>query len=206
MIKLFSKLQQLRKDSRAMAATEFGLIAFPFSVLLLGAFDLGYQNFLRVQMQGVLNDVARTATVQNPDFTATTGTLEERIDSELKNRINLVARGATYTIEQTNYYEFSGVGRSEKLVRDVNGNGQYDMAEDCWEDLDGDGMFDDVAGRDGVGGADDVVFYEVNVEMPRLLPMASLIGLPTNYDITARAAVRNQPYGDQVVPVVECPS
>ncbi|MBD2841748.1 pilus assembly protein [Erythrobacter sp. KMU-140] len=157
-------------------------------------------------MQGVLNDVARTGTVQNPDFGASGATPEEQIENALKNRINLVARNATYTIEQTNYYEFSGVGRSEKLVTDVNGNGEFDASEDCWEDLDGDGEFDEIAGRDGLGGADDVVFYEVNVVMPRLLPMTSLLGFDGNYNLTARAAVRNQPYGDQAVPLVECGS
>lgn len=204
MMGLMRKFARLRRNESGMAVTEFGIIAIPFSIILIGAFDLGYQNYLRVQMQGVLNDVSRTGTVQNPNFGSSGTTVEEQVEAAIKERIDLVARNATYTIEQTNYYEFSGVGKSEKLVTDVDGEGDYDPGEDCFEDLDGDGEFDLVAGRDGSGGADDVVFYEVNVVMPRMLPMASMIGLDENYNITVRAAVRNQPYGDQAVPAVVC--
>lgn len=204
MMGLLRKIRRLRRNESGMAVTEFGIIAVPFTIILLGAFDLGYQNYLRVQMQGVLNDVSRTGTVENPNFNASGATTEEQVEAAIKKRIDLVARTATYTIEQKNYYEFSGVGKSEKLVTDVDGEGDYDPGEDCFEDLDDDGEFDLVAGRDGAGGADDVVFYEVNVEMPRLLPMASLIGVSENYNITVRSAVRNQPYSDQVTPAIVC--
>ncbi len=207
MIRLpFALPVRLSRDERGMAVTEFGLIAIPFMILLLGAFDLGYQNYLRVQIQGVLNDVARTASVQNPGLSTPGASVEERIAAAIEERVDLVAREADFTIEQSNFYEFSGVGRSEKLVTDVDGDGEYDAEEDCWEDLDGDGQFDENAGRTGRGGADDVVFYEVTVTMPRLLPMASLIGLDEDYAIVARTAVRNQPYNDQAVPTVECPA
>lgn len=191
-------------DERGMAATEFGLLVVPLMIVLLGAFDLGYQSYVRAQLQGVLNDVARTAVVESPDFSAYAGsTTEERIENAIEERVNDIARNATYTIEQTSFYEFSGVGNAEKLLTDNNGNGEYDTG-DCFEDINSNGTFDTDAGASGQGGADDVVFYEVTISMPRIVPMTDLIGMPANYTINARAAVRNQPYDDQAVPPTVC--
>jgi Flp pilus assembly pilin Flp len=205
---LVTHFRKLRSDNRGIAATEFGLIVVPLMVILLGAFDLGYQSYVRAQLQGVLNGVARTAVVESPDFSGYTGTTtEERIENAIEERVNDIARNATYTIEQTNFYEFSGVGNAEKLLTDVNDNGEFDASDgDCFEDINSNGAFDLDAGDTGRGGADDVVYYEARVKLPRIVPVMGLIGVPDNYSITAQAAVRNQPYADQVVPPTVCGS
>ncbi len=200
----FTALRRLARDNRGIAAVEFGIIVVPLMIVLLGALDLGYQSYVRAQLQGVLNDVARTATVENPDFSGYTGSsIEERIESAIEERVNNIARNATYTIEQSSFYEFSGVGNAEKLLTDYNSNGAYDTG-DCFEDINNNGAFDTDAGDAGQGGADDVVYYEVTISMPRLVPVASLIGVPENYTITARTAVRNQPFADQAIPPTVC--
>jgi len=38
------------RDDSGAAVTEFGLILVPFSILLMGAFDLGYQNYPRLRV------------------------------------------------------------------------------------------------------------------------------------------------------------
>jgi Flp pilus assembly pilin Flp len=197
-------LHKLARDNRGIAAVEFGIIVVPLMIVLLGALDLGYQSYVRAQLQGVLNDVARTATVENPDFSGYTGaSIEDRIENAIEERVNNIARNASYTIEQSSFYEFSGVGNAEKLLSDYNGNGSYDTG-DCFEDINNNGAFDLDAGDTGQGGADDVVYYEVTITMPRMVPVASLIGVPENYTITARTAVRNQPYADQAIPPTVC--
>lgn len=197
-------LRKLIRDNRGMAAVEFGIIAVPLMIVLLGGLDLGYQSYVRAQLQGVLNDVARTATVENPDFSGFTGaSIEERIENAIEERVNNIARNATYTIEQSSFYEFSGVGDAEKLLTDYNGNGEYDTG-DCFEDINNNSVFDVDAGDSGQGGADDVVYYDVTITMPRIVPVANLIGLPNNYTINARAAVRNQPFASQTIPPTVC--
>lgn len=206
MTPLVSIRNRLSRDTRGMALTEFGLILLPLMVVLLGAFDLGYQSYVRSVMQGALNEVARKAAVENPDFSGQSGnSVEEQIAAAIEERINGIARNGTYTIEQTNFFEFSGVGNPERLMTDNNGNGQYDAGDDdCFEDLNDNGQYDTNAGRSGLGGADDVVFYEVTVSMPRLLPVTGLYGVPDTYTIKAQAAIRNQPFAIQQVPAVEC--
>lgn len=201
-------LPRIARDSRGATLPEFAFIIGPLCVLLLGGLDLGYQSYLRSMVQGALNDVSRSGSMEAPDFNCEGDSIPEQIRCAIETRNNVVAPGATYTISTRNFYEFSGVGRSEKLVTDHNKNGQYDPG-DCWENLDweeeGDNpQFDTDAGREGIGGADDVVFYEVTVTMPRLFPMGGFLGVANEYNITARSAIRNQPYARQVAPPTVC--
>lgn len=193
----------LKSDKRGVSAVEFALVAPVFITMIIGGLDLGYQAYARSVLQGALNDVARTGSLEGPDLHCSGETTEAQIACAVEERSDTVARNATYDFEIKSYYEFSGVGRGEKLVTDYNNNGRYDEG-DCFQDMDENGQFDEVAGREGIGGADDVVFYDVTLTMPRLLPMASLLGWSNEYKIRATTAVRNQPYTRQSVPPTVC--
>jgi Flp pilus assembly pilin Flp len=198
-------LRRLGRDRRGVTIVEFGIIAMPLCMLIMGGFDLGHESYIRSVMQGALNDAARRASVQDPDFTATGSTTEERVTNTIKGQLKAITPGATITVTMSNYYDFSGIGNPEKLMTDVNGNGQYDAADgDCFSDLNENGKYDTDTGRDGLGGANDVVFYQAHILMPRLLPVAQLLGFPADYDMTVSTAVRNQPYGTQTTPPVLC--
>ncbi len=204
MISRMAKLLQIKRDDQGVAATEFGLIAIPLIVLLMGGLDLGHQAYTQSLLAGSLNDAARRASVEDPTFTASGSTLEERIENTLRLQVDRVAPKAKYDVSIQNYFDFAGIGKPEKLLTDVNGDGLFDEDDgDCFEDLNENGEYDLDTGRTGVGGSDDVVFYEVRVTVPRLFPMAGLIGLDENMTAYAEAAVRNQPYATQaVVPTV----
>ena len=195
--------RNLRREERGAAIVEFALVLTPMLLFILGGLDLGYQAYLRSVVQGALNDVARTGSLEGPVINCAGATVEEKIGCAIKQRSNVIARNATYTITTKNFYQFSGVGRSEKLITDYNANGKYDTG-DCFVDLNGNGSFDASAGRSGLGGADDVVFYEVKLAMPRLFPIHKFIDATPNYQINATAAIRNQPYTRQKVPPTIC--
>jgi len=199
----FRLLRRLGDDTRGATLVEFAIVLVPLCILLLGGLDLAYQSYLRSLLQGALNDVARSASVESPSITCGTGTTAERIDCAIQRKVNTVARHATYQLTMQNFYQFSGVGRSEKLTTDHNNNGQYDSG-DCWEDLDSDGVFDTSAGRTGLGGADDVVFYQVTLNSPRIIPIDSFLSGGESYHIVARTAIRNQPYARQATPPTVC--
>jgi Flp pilus assembly protein TadG len=199
--------RRLRQDRRGVTIVEFGLIALPLSILLMGGFDLGHQAYIRSVMQGALTDAARRASVQDPEFEASGSTTEERVTNSIKDQLEAITPGATITVSESNFYDFSGIGNPEKLMTDVNGNGAYDAADkDCFSDLNENGRYDTDTGRDGVGGANDVAFYQADIVMPRLLPVARLLGFSPNYEMSVATAVRNQPYGTQKTPPVVCGS
>ena len=193
----------LRRDETGAAIVEFALVLVPMLLFILGGLDLGYQAYLRSVVQGALNDVARTSSLEGPVINCAGATVEEKIACAIEDRSNVIARNATYDITTKNFYQFSGVGRSEKLITDYNKNGKYDTG-DCFVDLNQNGRYDTSAGRTGIGGADDVVFYEVNLSAPRLFPIHKFIETTPNYQINATAALRNQPYTQQKVPPTIC--
>lgn len=198
-------LSRIRRDASAVTAVEFALIALPLSMLVMGGFDLGHQAYIRSMMQGALTDAARRASVQNPQFTSSGSTTEQKVANSIKDQLQAITPGATITVSESNFYDFSGIGNPEKLMTDVNGNGKYDAADnDCFSDLNENGKYDSDSGRTGIGGANDVVFYQAEIVMPRLMPVAQLLGFSPNYQMTVATAVRNQPYGVQKTPPVLC--
>lgn len=201
--KLSAIFARIKADESGASLVEFAFVLTPLLIVLLGGMDVGYQAYLRSVLQGALYDVARSGSMESPSLTCEGDSVEERVGCALRNRSDMVARNATYDIEVSNFFDFSTVGRSEKLVTDYNSNGRYNTG-DCFVDLNGNGAYDQDAGRVGVGGADDVVFYEVTLTMPRLLPMPELLSFPENYEITAETAIRNQPYARQATPPTVC--
>lgn len=200
-------LRSLWSDERGVSMVEFGFIALPLSVIMMGGLEMGHQSYVRSQLQGSLSDIARLASVEDPQFQASGSTLEERILNTLEGRMEPIANDADVDLEISNYTDFSGVGKPEKLVRDVLGNGTYDEADgDCFEDLNENGEFDLDTGRQGLGGSNDVVVYEVVLTQPRLFPVPTSVGMGDAMEVKAAIAIRSQPYGAQATPPVICGS
>jgi Flp pilus assembly pilin Flp len=205
MRRLRDHFRLLAADDRGVTVVEFAIVAPVLVLMLIGGFDLAHQSYARSVLQGALNDAARRAAVEDPEFVAAGDTLEERVANLIIRQVEPITPSATIDIEQRNFYDFSGIGNPEKLMTDVNGNGQYDEADrDCFADLDEDGEYDTDTGRDGIGGANDVVFYEATLTMPRLVPLHGFLGVAPEYNLRAETAIRNQPYDAQRTPPVVC--
>lgn len=200
-MKKFPK-RDLASDESGATLVEFAILVVPLLMVILGFCELGYRGFVRSTLQGSLNDVARVSTVENPNL-AGGGTLEDRIKKRVKDRMGMLADDATYDFDINNFRNFGSVGKAEALITDVNKNGKYDSG-DCWEDSNPNGTFDLSAGADGVGGADDVVVYDVTMTVPHLFPVMKLFNVSNAFDSKATAMIRTQPYANQRVPEVTC--
>ena len=202
-----SIIRRLGRDQRGATIVEFAVIAMPMCVLLMGGLELGYNSYVRSTLQGALHDAARVAAVENPILATEGDTVEEQVANMIKETVAHVAPNAVVDVDQKSYFEFSSIGEPEKLMTDNNGNGKYDASdEDCFEDANGNGTFDPDSGKSGTnGGADDVVLYTAKVSAPRILPLDRLVpGISEKVEYTLRAAVRNQPYGQQPTAPVIC--
>ena len=200
-------IRRLGRDQRGATIVEFAVIAMPMCVLLMGGLELGYNSYVRSTLQGALHDAARVAAVENPILATDGDTVEEQVANMIKETVAHVAPNAVVDVDQKSYFEFSSIGEPEKLMTDNNGNGKYDASdEDCFEDANGNGTFDADSGKSGTnGGADDVVLYTAKVSAPRILPLDRLVpGVSEKVEYTLRAAVRNQPYGQQPTAPVIC--
>ena len=193
----------LGRDQSGAALVEFGILLVPLLMVVVGFCELGYQGYVRSTLQGSLNDVARIATVENPKLGSNATPLEDRIKTRLRDRMGLLSKTATYDFKINNFRNFGSIGTAEALMTDVNLNGKYDPG-DCWEDSNPNKSFDLDAGRAGVGGADDVVVYDVTMSVPHLLPVMGLFGASDEFAVKATTMVRTQPYAEQRSPEVTC--
>lgn len=198
MIRVAHLLRRLRDDRRGITVVEFALIAPVFFTILMGTMDLGYQAWFRSTMNGVMEDAARRAAVGSYSPAAT----DEFIKSKLRRILPASQRTNedAITIEKKSFANFSRIGNPEVITNDPNSNNIIDVG-DCWEDANANGVYDVAAsaGANGLGSAEDVVYYEVTAEFPRLFPMPTMLGWDENMVTTVQTAVRSQPFGEQVV-------
>lgn len=190
-----SFLSHLRTDERGAHIVEFGLIALPLTVVLLVFTDFGYRLYLGAVVEGALHQTARFATVG--------GRGSNEIDEYLKSQLVAFSSDVKVSIDKRSYSQFSGVGKDEKFI-DSNANGRYDSGVDCYYDDNGNRVWDTAAtsGRTGTGGSDDLIYYTVTANFPRVVPLGRFLGWSANESVSSNMVLRNQPFGSQAFP--EC--
>lgn len=181
-----SFLARLRDAREGVTVVEFALITPVLIMSMMGLFDLGYNVYTAVLLDGAIQQVARNSTIEGAS--GKTGTL----DAEVSDMVHTIAAGATLIFKRTSYASFSDVGKPEDYT-DVNGNGSCDAGEP-FEDANGNGTWDADQGTAGSGGARDAVLYEVQVTYVRPFPVTQFLGMSPNFTMTSRTVLRNQPY------------
>lgn len=178
-------LTALRRDAKGATIVEFALIVPVMSVLLLGTLDLGYRSYVNSVMQGALHEAARMGTVGGIPTSA--------IETRVRDRLHAFSRNATINVTTRSYYDFTGVKTPETITQDTAPVGSYN-AGDCFQDYNGNGVYDLDRGRTGMGGAEDVVHFEVTMTYPHIVPVGKLLGWTGNVTVTQNTVLRNQPY------------
>lgn len=190
-------LRRIGTDQRGATLVEFAMILPALCILLLGIFELGYRSYVSSVLQGALHEAARMATVG--------GVSMSTIDTRVRTRLSNFSSTGTVTTSTTSYYDFSGVSMPEKITQDTAPLGSYNVG-DCYEDANGNSSYDTDRGRSGMGGADDIVRYQVSISYPRIVPIWRFISSwGTTETVTSNTVLRNQPYaGRSVSNVVRC--
>jgi Flp pilus assembly pilin Flp len=182
-------IRRLGRDRRGVSATEFGLIAPTFIMLLLGVFDMGYNVYASAILDGAVQKAGRDSALETGANAVAT------LDAKVKENLGPLGNGANFTYERRNYRDFAKVGLPEDF-EDKNSNGTRDAGE-CFTDENANGTWDADLGKDGVGGARDVVLYTVRMHYQRKFPLYNFIGMSSDATIASATVLRNQPYADQ---------
>lgn len=169
-----------------MSAVEFGLIAPVFLMMLLGTYDLGQMAYGRIQLNGAVQDAARRSSLESSNTT--------EADNIVKTAIKNILPGATFQSKRQSYYDFTDVARPEKWS-DTNKNGTCDNGEN-FVDENRSGVWEADVGRDGNGGAGDVVLYTVTIKYKRVFPVP-FWGSGAERTMIATAVKKNQPFASQ---------
>ena len=188
-------LPRLARDRRGATIVEFALILPLMCMIILVFLDFGYRMYMSAMLQGAMSDAVRVATIGDR-----TGA---QIDQVVYDGMRELAAPSAISIVRKSYRQFSGVKKPEPLVEDKNGNGKYDTG-DCWTDLNPNSIWDADAGASGVGGADDILYYEVTVRYKRVVPLGRFMGWQANDTVSGNTMIRNQPYAGRAAPVKRC--
>jgi Flp pilus assembly protein TadG len=192
-------LDRLRAERDGVTVVEFALITPVLIMSMMGLFDLGYNVYTAVLLDGAIQQVARNSTIEGASSKTSV------LDAKVTNMVHTIAAGATLDFKRTSYASFSDVGKPEDYT-DVNANGACDGGEP-FEDANGNGSWDSDQGTAGSGGARDAVLYAVQVTYVRPFPVTQFLGMSPNFTMTSRTVLRNQPYdlSDKSVKIGNCP-
>ncbi|HVI98462.1 MAG TPA: TadE/TadG family type IV pilus assembly protein [Sphingomonas sp.] len=189
-------LHRLRRDRRGATIVEFAIILLPLMTVIIGGFDLGYRMYVSAVAQGAVRDAARLGTTG-----ATSGSA---IDAHVKQVLSSVVSPSDVTITKKSYLNFANVRQPERITSDRAPFGSND-GEDCFEDANGNGVWDADGGKTGLGGSDDIVSYHVEVKYTPFFPVQSLLHWAGLETIDVFTVMRNQPFGTQGAAQTVCP-
>lgn len=194
-------IRAFARDQRGATLVEFAIVAPVMGLLLMGAFDIAHTLYMRTVLQGVVQKVARDATLE----TGLATSQQTILDNRVKAQVAAIANNAAITITRKYFRTFTSASTNKyEPWTDSDGNGTCNGGEP-YEDTNGNSTWNN-SGNAGQGAAKDAVVYTVNVSYPRLFPLNGFIGGSATTTVSASTVLRNQPYGDQATPTVRnCP-
>jgi hypothetical protein len=188
MIRILKHLRGLVRNQRGVAAIEFAIGGPVFILALLGFFDFSWQIYAKAVLEGAVAQAARNSTLER--FIEDPSSLDQRVKDQVLN----VMKNANVQFSRAAFDSYEQIGKPEAFTDAGSKNGRYDKGE-CFEDLNGNGVWDSVSsGRTGNGAADDIVLYTAEMEYQRVMPVWRLLNQPQTVKLSASTILRNQPY------------
>ena len=182
-------LQRLRHSTAGVAVVEFAMMAPVLLLLVIGALEIGYKVYAISTANGALREAARMASTGK--YTGT------QIDDKVKGMIRAWRADADISIIKKSYSDFTGVGLPEPITSGSVASGSY-----CYEDTNGNSKWDEDRGAEGLGDAEDVIYYEVTVKYPTLFAFSQkTMGFTGEGQVKLNTIVSNEPYA----PVTNAP-
>jgi Flp pilus assembly protein TadG len=182
-------LTRLRKQQRGSTAVEFAMVAPMFLTMLLGAFEMSFELYMRATLEGAMSKAARDITLESAGNDA----VRSALDQTVKGAMQQVLKNTTVTFERKAYANYSNIDSPAEPFDDNNLNGNCDKGE-SFQDMNGNNTFDKDSSISGWGGAEDAVSYTATASYPRMFPIAGLIGISNTVKFSTTKMLRIQPF------------
>jgi hypothetical protein len=169
-------------SSAGTAMIEFALLLPVFCLIVMGTMEVGYKIYAVSVSNGAIREAARMASTG--EFTGV------QIDAEVKKRIQSFRSDANIVIVKKAYSDFTGVGLPEPVTSGSIESGTY-----CFQDVNKNGSRDDDLGTSGLGGAEDIIYYEVATSYPTLFKFnEKVLKFPSINTVKLNTIVSNEPF------------
>jgi Flp pilus assembly protein TadG len=188
--RLKSLPRRLRLDTRGMTAVEFGLIAPPLFLMLIGMVELG----LMSAAQAVMDNAAFSASrVGKTGYAEAGKTQDVAVAAAIKNAASGYLDPGKITVASKAYADYGDIGQPEPFT-DTDKNGKRDPGEP-YTDVNGNGAYDADQGKAGLGASAQIVVYTATYDWALVTPMIDkLIGDQGVVKLTSEIVVKNEPY------------
>jgi Flp pilus assembly protein TadG len=195
-LKPLSQLQRFARAQSGAAVIEFAFALPPLVLLIIGMFEIAVAMFVSTSVENALREASRYGITGDAPAGSTR---QDQILQIIQDNTFGMLDPATTTITFMKYASFQDVGQPEPFTdtpdpADPKHNGTYDAGE-AYDDLNGNGQWDDDRGVAGVGASGEVVRYKVDYEWHVMTPLlSSMIGDNGVLHMSASVVVRNEPY------------
>jgi Flp pilus assembly protein TadG len=187
------RIRRILRNNSGIAAVEFALLAPVFLGVLLTVFEFGFAFYARAVLQGAVEEAARTASLENTEFTA----ISQRVSDQVTNVIPAsdADTDISFELDPVYYSNYVDLVLPEDF-EDNNNNDQWDSNE-CFVDRNSNATYDTDVGLEGRGGAQDVVAITATLSYARPFPLWRMFGLEPRQTIRVSTYLRNQPFSAQ---------
>jgi Flp pilus assembly protein TadG len=170
------------------AAIEFAFIAPVFLAMIGAIMEFSGIMFIQALLEGSAREASRYGIT---GFTTPGVSREDQIMAIIAdNTLGLIDLDELQMTTLV-YENFGDVGQPEPFT-DANDNDTYDAGE-AFNDVNGNGAWDEDMGAAGLGGPGDVVVYRMSYDWDMMIPMfVPFFG--ESISLQANIAVRNEPF------------
>jgi len=187
----FGRIRRVARDRRGSSAVEFALVAPVLFLTMVGTMEVGTILFVDHLVEGAVRDASRFG------ITGLGATETERIQTVrniIDNRTLGLVDVDNAEINTLIYNDFQSIGEPEPYTDNSPANGAYDVGE-AYDDVNGNGVWDNDQGAVGAGDSDEIVLYRIRYDLDLLTGMLDhVIGQDGVISMEASIAVRNEPF------------
>jgi hypothetical protein len=144
--------------------------------------EVGYKIYAISVSNGAIRQAARMASTG--EYTGA------QIDDHVTKQIRNFRKDAGVAIVKKSYSDFTGVGLPEPVTSGTVASGTY-----CFDDINNNGSWENDRGANGLGDAEDVIYYEVTATYPTLFKFSEkVLKLSGTTTIKLNTIVSNEPF------------
>lgn len=181
--------QLISSDERGATIVEFAAVLPLLTAILLGGFDIAYQQYAQSILDGEVAKAGRDSALESASQT----TRQTAIDTKVQNAVRSAVPDATLAFSRKSFSSYMRVASPGEPFIDANSNGLCDNGE-VYEDSNRNGTRDIQGSVDGFSGAKDAMVYTVTATYERVFPMANVLGWSENVTISSTTMLKIQPF------------
>ena len=184
--------QRLWQAEDGVSAIEFAILVPVLILMMFGIIEFGLIMLASNMMESATSITSRLG---KTGYSASGESREDTLLASVRDHTSALLDPDKLSISSKYYDQFDEIGDAEPW-NDRNHNGIAEVGE--YTDVNGNGTYDTDMGSSGYGNAEDIVVYSIHYPWPILTPiMREVIGDEDgNFEITAHAVVKNEPYDD----------